>query len=408
MKVPRILNFPEGVFIKSRRATTRCAFSLALVVQLCVSSRLRGEDHVDYRYENYQEEHGRIAVQTHAVLFDAVLKEGLLSVKGELVHDAVSGATPNGAAPPSKYNYDFGFPVTILGNTNSTEVPLAHMEDERKALSIEAPVTLGRHEITPQFAYSEESDYISTGAALNYSLQLNEKNTTLNLGWAATWDRVRDDQRRWQNKEGDDFLLGVVQLLGPESVLGVNLTWGRANGYLNDPYRFIVGATDPQLDADNPAGAPEQRPRNRDKMTARVSLTRFVTPANASIEGAYRFYHDTYGINAHTIELTWYQKIGKHVVLAPNARYYWQSAANFYYEILPGSIFSPPDYYSPDYRLSEFQSYTFGLSLTVTATEWLMFDAAYKRYVMEGLDGVTSQSAYPRANVFTVGARLLF
>lgn len=380
---------------------------------------------MDYRYEYYQEDDQRIQVLTHGLLFDVTLKEGLVAIAGELVHDAVSGATPSGAAPPNQYNYDsvplLGFQIPILGDTNSTSVPLQQMEDVRNSISLQVPVTLGINLITPQFAYSEESDYKSTGAALNYSLSLFEKNTILTFGWAHVWDQVLDAQpvRQWQEKSGDDFLIGCNQLLGPKTVLGVNFTYGQASGYLNDPYRFIVGATDLQIDADNPAGHVEERPTERDKFVARFSLTQFITPANASVEGAYRFYSDTYGIDAHTFELAWYQNIGKHIVISPMCRYYYQSAADFYYEILPGSAFTlppsnpgsinnPPEYYSPDYRLSQLQTFTAGISLTVIATKWLTFDASYKRYIMEGLDGVTSQTAYPSANVFTIGARILF
>jgi hypothetical protein len=373
--------------------------------------RVGAESQVGYRYEGYGEAGARIGVETHALLFETVLREGWLGVKGELVHDAVSGATPSGAAPAAKYNYDsvplFGFQVPILGNTNNTSVPLQHMRDERKALSLELPVTLGVHSLAPQFSYSQESDYISVGAALNYTVALQEKNTLLTLGLAHTWDRVRDDHGVTRAKGSSDFLVGVNQLLGPKTVLGLTLTYGQASGYLNDPYRFIVAANDLQIDAENPSGYVEQRPTEREKFIARVSVTQFITPANASVEAAYRFYHDSFGIDAHLFEVAWYQKLGKRVVVSPGFRYYYQTAANFYYELLPDSH-NKPAYYSSDYRLSELQSLTFGVSVTVKATKWLTLDASYKRYLMEGLDGVTSPTAYPAANVFTLGARFFF
>ncbi len=387
------------------------ALGLALALQLAFLPQGHGEDHVDYRYGYYRENDDRIEVQTHAVLFDAALKEGLLSVKGELVHDAVSGATPSGAAPAAKYNYNsvpqFGFQVPILGNTKNTKVPLQHMSDERKACSLEMPLSLGIHTIAPQFSYSEESDYVSTGAALNYTIALNEKNTLVTAGWAHTWDRVNDDLGKKRDKRGDDFLIGVNQLLGPKTVLGVNFTYGEAHGYLNDPYRFIVAANDLQIDANNPSGYTEQRPSDREKFIARIAVTHFFTPANGSLEAAYRFYHDSFGIDAQLLELTWYQKLGKRVVLAPGFRYYYQTAANFYYDILPDSNHKPANY-SSDYRLSELQSFTFGLNATVKATKWLSFDAGYRYYFMQGLDGVTSSSAYPTANVYTLGLRFIF
>ena len=227
--------------------------TLALLLHVLQLNRSHAEGQAAYRYEYYKEKDDRIEVQTSAVLFDVALKEGLVALKGEAVHDSLSGATPSGAAPPNQYNYDFGFPIPILGDTNSTAVPLQHMQDVRNSIALQLPVTLGMNEITPSAAYSAESDYISTGGALNYALLLNEKNTTLNLGVAGTWDRVLDTLDQWHDKTSFDVLIGVNELLGPKTVLGVTFTYGQANGYLNDPYRFIVGADDPQLDANNPA-----------------------------------------------------------------------------------------------------------------------------------------------------------
>jgi len=391
---------------RSAARKTSSALALALLLQLLQMQRVRAEDQIAYRYEYYKEDDGRIEVQTHSMLFDVTLKEGLVSIAGEYVHDAVSGATPSGAPPPNQWYYPFG----SVGNTNSSSVPLQHMEDTRNAGSLQMPITLGINTITPQFAYSEESDYKSTGAALNYSLALYEKNTTLTFGWAHTWDQVLDAQpvRQWQDKSGDDFLIGCNQLLGPKTVLGVNFTYGMANGYLNDPYRLTFGVNDPQYFVSDPSGGPEQRPDYRDKYIIRAAITQFITPVNASVEGAYRFYHDTYGIDAHTVELAWYQKIGKHVVLSPMFRYYYQSQANFYYEILPDTYATAPAEFSPDWRLSKMETFTAGLNLSVKASKWLTFDAGYKRYITQGLDGITSQTAYPSANVFTVGARVNF
>ncbi len=126
-----------------------------------------------------------------------------------------------------------------------------------------------------------------------------------------------------------------------------------------------------------------------------------------SSAGSRRFYHDSYGIDAHTFGLAWFQKIGKYVGLSPVFRHYFQSEADFYATRFPDSS-ARPGSYSGDYRLSQSQSFTYGVVLSVKPTEWLTLDAGYKRYVMEGLDNVTSQSAYPSANVFTLGARLWF
>jgi hypothetical protein len=392
------------------------SLGLALALHLAHLQRARGEDHLDYRFEDYQEDGGRIHVETHSGLFE--LKAApWLNLKGEMVYDAISGASPTGAPPPAQIQ----FVSPALGGPNgpsiyNTSVPLATMHDQRYAGSMEAAMTFGPHHFTPQFSYSEESDYISYGAAMGYSLDLNQKNTTLNFGWSHNWDTVlpKGFLATQERKDVDDFLIGVNQLLGPKTVLAVNGTYGSARGYLDDQYKGVLVETTPQLDPTRPALIAENRPSHRDRYIAYAALTQYITPLHASVEGAYRFFHDSYDISAHTASLTWFQKLGRHVLVAPTFRYYRQSAASFYVTELPDypnnptSLIDVPQYYSADYRLSELESFAYGVSISVKPTHWLSFDAAYQRYEMFGLDHVTSPTAYPKANVFTIGARLWF
>jgi hypothetical protein len=75
--------------------------------------------------------------------------------------------------------------------------------------------------------------------------------------------------------------------------------------------------------------------------------------------------------------------------------------------LVPTTDGVPPDVYSSDYRLSEFQSLSGGVKITCRVHKHVSIDAGYMRYVMQGLDS-TAPSAYPSANVFTVGARVWF
>ncbi len=383
------------------------ALGVATALQFFPFNRAQGEDHFDFRYENYREDHHRIKVDTYSALFDTKLTSWL-SAKGEVVYDAISGASPTGAPQASTIHF---VPPSEGGPTGpfSEKVPLASLEDQRYALSFELPATYQQHRLTPQFSYSEEDDYLSLGAALNYSIDLNQKNTTLNAGWSHNWDTIRPRGFLFQtaHKNSDDFLLGVNQLLGPKTVLTVNLTYGHSRGYMNDQYKGVLFDNDPQVDPLAPALSAEKRPETRDRYIAYASVTQDISPLDASIEGSYRFFHDSYGINAHTLGMMWFQKIGKHVVLSPVFRYYVQSEADFYATRFPDSS-APPGLYSADYRLSELNTFTYGVVLSVKPVKWLTLDASYKRYVMQGLDHVTSQSAYPSAHIFTLGARIWF
>ena len=382
------------------------------ILSLAQLNRAVAEDHVDYRYENYQEEAGRIGVDTHSCLFEKKITSWL-TLKGDVVYDAISGATPTGAPPAADIKSPFPQPGPL-----STTVPTAYMKDQRWAGSLDFATTFGAHHITPQFSYSEEHDYISYGGALNYSLDLNEKNTSLNLGWAHAWDTVLPYHGTYisqnQSKDTDDFLVGVNQILGPKTLLAVNFTFRNSHGYMNDPYRGVLFDDYPQGDLNNPSLFPEKRPTFRQSYIPYVSLVQYITPLDASIEGSYRFFHDSYAIDAHTVALSWHQKIGKRLLVSPVFRYYQQSAASFYATQFPGDPSNPadpapiPNYYSADYRLSKLETFTFGVEMSAKVTEWLSLDFAYKHYAMYGLDNVTSSSAYPKANVFTVGARVWF
>jgi len=369
----------------------------------------KGENQAGYRAADYQEDHNRISVETQSGLFE-VHPLPWLSLNGEVVYDVVSGFSPTGAPPPSTMHFLPDPNGNPPPGASSTSVPTSHMHDIRWAGSMGATLSLGRQRFTPLFSYSEEHDYRSTGLALNYSLDLNEKNTTLNLGWSHDFDEVLPNgflHDHPQNKDADDVLVGVNQLLGPKTVLTANLAFGRARGYLNDQYKGVLFDNEPQADPSSPALEAENRPKERNKGIAFVSLTQDVTPLAASVEGSYRFMYDSYSIKAHTVQLGWFQKIGKYAILSPFVRYYYQTAADFYATRFP-DFDTRPAHYSADYRLSELETWAVGVNLNLKLKEWLWIDLSYQRYVMKGLDGVTASSAYPEANITTIGARLWF
>ncbi len=356
---------------------------------------VRAEDHVDYKYEVYAEESDRMLIRTHSALFEKDLA-AWLSVKGELVYDGISGASPTGAPPPA----------------GSSQVPTAHLEDIRRAVSVDSSLQFGPSTTTPRFSYSLENDYESYGVALNQSFDLNQKNTTLTLGVSHDFDKVmpRYWRGRHENKDTTDVFLGLTQVLSRHSLLSGAFTYGSAWGYLSDPYKGVWFEGYPY------ALFPDQRPEHRARQVALVSWTQYLPFIDGSSELSYRFSHDSFGIYSHTVALSWYLNLGKHVVVSPLFRYYQQTAASFYGTSFAGDPLDPesfpdvviPEFYSADYRLASLNSFTYGVGITVKATKHLVFDFAYKRYEMHGLDSVTPDSNFAPANVFTAGVRLWF
>jgi hypothetical protein len=268
--------------------------------------------------------------------------------------------------------------------------------------------------LTAGLANSRESDYISTGVSLTGTFEFNRKNTTLLAGIAGTGDDVRVFyQSDWARKRTHDLMVGVTQLLDPRTSVTANFSWGRQRGYLSDPYKLV------QKDVELLPGFfltrtfAENRPGERDKFVVLAALNRAVPVAHGALDAAYRFYRDTFGTAAHTLDLAWFQRLGERLIVKPSARYYRQSAADFYRYRWDGTDVVPTDgpprpqgpFYSSDYRLSEMQTTTLGLKLVWEATSALHIDASYERYEMRGRDGVTARSAYPRANIWTLGAK---
>jgi len=399
---------------------------VALLLQCVSAIRSRAENRVDYRYEDYIEDDGRIHIRTHAVHAEQALNARAV-VKGNFVYDGISGATPTGAAAAP----------------GTDRLPLQSFEDLRRAGSVELGLTTGRFITRPQVSYSEESDYRSVGLSLNESIEFNQKNTILNLGVSRNFDQVTGFWLRnrtiWKDKDTWDGLVGVTQLLGPKTYLTANVSVGVADGYLTDPYKGVHFRYDFPVDgynADPSAAVGESRPDQRVKQVGYLGITHFVDRLNGSVDANYRLHHDDWGIWAHTAAIQWNQKIGETLMISPLARYHLQSAADFYAPVFNGTLVDPngvnaalqsdgslifegepgfpgggqvfsvpawPQHYSADYRLSHLQTWTFGVGVHWQVHEHVSIDLAYKRYLMQGLDGVTLSSAYPQANVFTMG-----
>lgn len=395
---------------------TRCSRAFLTVGFSCFLytaslARTRGEDRVDFRYEDYQEENNRIHVSTAGAYFDLGLSSWA-TLKGNFIYDSIAGATPRG--------------TPFQPGTNA--VNLVHMDDTRYAGFLEPTFKAGNHTLSPQVAYSVESDYESIGISLNDAIDFNDKNTTLVLGLSHSFDHVLPNEGELHNiresitnslpKDTTDLLVGVTQLLGPATVLTCDLTVGYSSGYLSDPYKRVLFDDYPYTQGDpaNPnayTGWAENRPDHKLREVVYLSLSHNFEPVHGAVEASYRFYHDDFGILAHTATVQWNQKIGKRVIVSPLFRFYTQTAADFYATHFPGDpdrpqLFPLPEHYSSDYRLSALNSYTCGLSVSVKVQDHLSLDLEYQRYEMIGTDGITSPGQYPKANVLSGGLTLWF
>lgn len=339
------------------------------------------ESKFETRYQYYQEQDGRMRVDSDYSLFSVDLSDTLV-LDGTLLYSTLSGASPT------------GLPAYNRGD----DVPTVYLEDERYASTLGLTALLGNHSLKGGLSYSYEGDYLSLGASMQDTIELNEKNTQLVLGLAYTHDTVGANGSDFEDKKRSyDALVGINQLLGPDTVLSVNVGVGLKQGYLSDPYKRVLIDDEVYYD---------ERPNRKFEQLLFLQLTHYLPAWDASVELSYRFGHNDFGSNSHTAMLAFYKYLfKKRVVLRPSVRFYDQSAADFYDTEFTGN----PTYASSDYRLAAEQTLNLGMQVRWNLIpDKFALDFGYEYYRTWGTDGKTSQSAFPDAHSLTAGFHYQF
>jgi len=355
------------------------------------------EDHISVKWQDYSEDDDRIRVISRYLGFEKQVSNQI-TLRGHGVHDAISGATPTGVPADDGVN-----------------VPLSNLVDVREAGVVDLDWTRGIHKSTFQYAYSSESDFLSRGYSFSQTSEVNKRNTGLSYGISFIDDDVKPsffDEKR--EKESYDYFVGISQVVDPNTIVALNFTYGDFSGYLSDPYKIIRRETEVLPDIFLPLTFPENRPADRTRRIWFFNVKRFFVPIGGSLDFDYRYFNDTWGVESHTFDLEWYQKIGENLIIRPKYRYYSQNAADFYTLDLTGTPIDPRDtvlgqapYYSPDYRLGKFDTHTYGVKVILKLNDRFGVDASFERYEMDGKDD-TPESAFPDADVLTLGASLWF
>jgi hypothetical protein len=374
-----------------------CAVPLALLL-LLARPAARAEDFLDYKVVDYAETGDRIGVRTQVL--DAGQDLGVDTHLGLiLTNDAIAGASPTGLPAPA----------------GSGQVPLAYLTDHRKEWEGDLARQVGPVNVAVGATESREHDYVSRGWSLNTLSDFNRQNTTLLAGIGGHDDDVESFYtfaRPYLPRHAMSAVLGVKQLIDPLTSVSLNVTWSRETGYLDDQYKLVEKTLELVPGSFFPTAFHEDLPGSHTFIAAFASVDRAFPQVRGAIEASYRLYSDSYGVLASTAEVSWQQKIGRRITLAPDVRLHEQGAARFYHydldatDITPTQIPNPggPNY-SSDYRLSSLWTSTFGLKLTCSLGDRVRADLAYDRYAMHGRDGVTPGSAYPSANILSAGAR---
>ena len=301
---------------------------------------------------------------------------------GTLTFDSLTGGSPNGALPSRTVQT---FTSASRGTTRTVvtgDLPLDKtFKDTRVAgdvgwsqpLGEASHVALGGH-------LSKEYDFTSAGVNAGVSRDFNQKNTTLSLGVNAEFDTINpvggapvplsvyassskkeDDDKRSVRVNSDTrnvhgALLGITQVMSRYWLASLNYSYDRSSGYMTDPYKIVtrvdvVGSTLGYVY--------ESRPRDRTRKS--IYLGNKMALGEQVLDLSFRHGSDDWGVKSNMIDGRLRVRIDGDLFVEPHARWYHQSAADFYNLYLTRS--ATPKYTSADQRLAEFDATTYGVKV---------------------------------------------
>lgn len=262
-------------------------------------------DNVDVLYHRY--DGGGMVIDGPSVL---VRKSAgsQVSLTGQYYVDSVSAASVDVLATASPY------------------------QEERTEYSVGLDYLYDQSTMSLGFTNSSENDFESDTVFFSVTQEFFGGMSTLKMGFASGWDEVGKVGNPSFEEDVDrrNYQLGLSQVLTRNSLLGIDLEVVTDEGYLQNPYRQnrYLNPNDTTSFLYQPERYPETR-----TSTAVAARALYHLPYRASLRGEYRFFTDSWGIDAHTVEFAYVHALDARWTLEGSVRYYTQNAADFYSDL---------------------------------------------------------------------------
>lgn len=249
------------------------------------------------------------------------------------------------------------------------------MTDERTAGDVKVTRHFDRSSYALGVSHSSENDYISNAYSAQGSWSTPDNNRTWTVGYGGAQDKINPTLGGAagvvnERKETHEIILGVTQALSSNDIAQLNLTFGSSKGYHSDPYKTL-----------------DYRPRERTKFALLGRWNHFLNGNGSTLRGSYRFYNDSFGINAHTLMGEWVKPVTDALTLTPLLRFYTQNSAEFYKDGQYNSSGLPiyptvsvGEFNSGDHRLSAFGAVSVGLKAHYKITPVWAVDGKLEAY----------------------------
>jgi hypothetical protein len=234
-------------------------------------------------------------------------------------------------------------------------------KEERTQYSVGADYLRGKTTYSVNYTNSTENDYTADTLYASIAQDMFGDLTTVTLSFSRGWDEVgkRGDKTFKKPTNKRSYEVDVSQIVTRNLIAGASFETITDEGFLNNPYRTVR-----YLDADSANGYSYEAERYpRTHTSNALSLrARYFLPWRAGAGAEYRFYTDTWGVQANTLELTYTQPLSKVWTIDGKVRLYQQGEADFYSDLFPRANFQ--NYLARDKELSKFNSQSIGIGAT--------------------------------------------
>ncbi len=264
--------------------------------------------------------------------------------------------------------------------------------DERTQMSLGFDYLRGKTTYSIGYIEGDESDYLAKTAYLSISQDMFGDLTTLSIGYRRGMNDVfrnvkdpatgakRRDPTFAEEMDTSAWNASISQVLTRDLIGVLSYELVTDEGYLNNPYRQMRYA-----DPTAPRGfsfAPELYPRTKSSSAASARLKYSLPWWRAAVDGSYRYYSDTWGVRAQTVQLGYTQPAFGNWIFDARYRYYTQDAADFYRDLFPRR--NTLNFQGRDKELATYVANTVGFGLTrefrVGRLPWLERGTVNLRY----------------------------
>ncbi len=313
------------------------------------------EDSFEYQFTHYDEEPipqaslqegdpDRYKINSHQLRWVKNLDSSYTLTVGYL-HEAMSGSSPWFVIPDSD-----GRALQVMSG--------ATIREKRDQVDVSLGRRDGDYTHTLGLGYSTEDDYRARYASYSGKKELAKGLAAYSWGFSYSDDEINPTDAQefarvvTASRDAWSASFGFSQVLNQNAVFQTGASLTRQTGFLSDPYKLALV---------NSFLLPDQRPDSRTLFAWTNQLRQYIPSTRAALQLDYRYFRDSWNIQAHTLSAAWVQPLATSWELTPSIRYHSQKAPDFYAPYFP----VPPqgEYWSSDYRLATFGALSYRLNL---------------------------------------------